>query len=79
VVLGSVDHNSLASVRIIDEQKEYLPIWGLQFHPEAAKNRIERSVRLGHISVEEAKAFERDHDGAAILANFAVVVAKIYI
>jgi len=79
VVLGSVDHNSLASVRIIDEQDEYLPIWGLQFHPEAAKNRIERSVRLGHISAEEAKAFEREHDGATILANFASVVAKICI
>lgn len=79
VVLGSTDHNSLASVRIIDEQNEYLPIWGLQFHPEAAKKRIERSVRLGHISAEEAKAFEREHDGAAILTNFAVVVAKICI
>ncbi|HIB23353.1 MAG: hypothetical protein CXX81_14815 [Methanobacteriota archaeon] len=78
VVLGSTDHNSLASVRIIDEQEGYLPIWGLQFHPEAAKDRIERSVRLGHISAEEAKAFEREHDGAAILANFATVVAKIY-
>jgi GMP synthase (glutamine-hydrolysing) len=78
VVLGSTGHNSLASVRILDEQNENLPIWGLQFHPEAAKNRIERSVSLGHISVEEATAFEREHDGAAILSNFASVVAKIY-
>jgi len=78
VVLGSTSHNSLASVRILDEQNEPLPIWGLQFHPEATKNRIERSVGLGHISAEEAKSFEREHDGAAILSNFASVVAKIH-
>jgi hypothetical protein len=29
---------------------------------------------LGHISPEEAESFEREHDGAAILANFADVV-----
>ncbi len=76
VVLGSTNHNSSASVRILDEQSENLLIWGLQFHPEAAKNRIERSVSLGHISAKEATAFEREHDGAAILSNFASIVAK---
>lgn len=77
VVLGSVGHNPLASVRILGEQNELLPIWGLQFHPEAAMKRIEQSVHLGHISAEEAKAFERGHDGAVILSNFADVVGKI--
>jgi len=78
VVLGSTGHNPLASVRVLGEQNEALPIWGLQFHPEATKNLIERSVHLEHISAEEAKAFERDHDGAAILSNFADVVDEIH-
>jgi GMP synthase-like glutamine amidotransferase len=77
VLLAGTSHNPLASVRIEDGQGGVLPVWGLQFHPEAVKDRIERSVRLGHISAEEAKAFEREHDGAAILANFAAEVAKI--
>ncbi len=77
VLLAGTPHNPLASVRIEDEQGGVLPVWGLQFHPEAAKNRIQRSVSLGHISAEEATAFERQHDGAEILANFATEVAKI--
>jgi GMP synthase (glutamine-hydrolysing) len=69
VVLGAAPHNSLASVRIHDEMGVALPAWGLQFHPEA--------VKLGHISAEEAKAFKQEHDGAAILANFADVILSV--
>tara|TARA_Y100000294_G_scaffold163700_1_gene169812 strand:+ start:137 stop:1075 length:939 start_codon:yes stop_codon:yes gene_type:complete len=76
IVLGSAPHNSLATVRILSEGGIELPIWGLQFHPEAARKRIERSVILGHISAEEATAFEREHDGAQVLANFAVEAMK---
>ena len=66
----------MASVRVCDGSGKELPIWGVQFHPEAAKNRIERSVRLGHITASEAKAFEREHDGAHILTNFANEVVR---
>ena len=75
-LLGTAPHNSMASVRVCDGSGKELPIWGVQFHPEAAKNRIERSVRLGHITASEAKAFEREHDGAHILTNFANEVAR---
>jgi GMP synthase-like glutamine amidotransferase len=77
VVLGEAPHNSLASIRLNDKSGNLLPVWGLQFHPEVEKNRIARSVILGHISEEEAKAFDRIHDGAVILANFAAEVGKM--
>ena len=76
VVLGAAPHNSLATVRVLSEDGLGLPIWGLQFHPEAARKRIERSVKLGHITAEEALSFERDHDGAKVLANFAEQAVK---
>ena len=76
-VLGEAPHNSLASIRLNDKYGNLLPVWGLQFHPEAEKNRIASSVILGHISEEEAKVFDRIHDGAAILANFAAEVEKM--
>ena len=76
IVLGSTAHNSLATVRVLREDGSPLPVWGLQFHPEAARKRIERSVKLGHISAEEALSFERDHDGAKVLANFAEEAVK---
>ena len=76
LVLGSAAHNSLATVRVLREDGSPLPVWGLQFHPEAARKRIERSVKLGHISAEEALSFERDHDGAQVLANFAEEAVK---
>lgn len=74
VHLCEVPHNRLASVRALGVRGEFLPVWGVQFHPEAAPKRIARSVRLGHITEEEARAFEREHDGAEILANFAEIV-----
>lgn len=76
VLLASAPHNSDTAVRILDGEGNQLPAWGVQFHPEAAKHRIERSVRLGHISAEEASAFEREHDGAKILSNFAEIVSS---
>lgn len=73
VLLASASHNELTAFRVHGASGP-LPVWGIQFHPEAAKHRIARSVLLGHIGPEEAQAFERDHDGAAILSNFADVV-----
>jgi GMP synthase (glutamine-hydrolysing) len=76
VLLASVPHNSETAVRILDGEGNQLPAWGVQFHPEAAKHRIERSLRLGHISAEEASTFDREHDGAKILSNFAEIVSS---
>jgi GMP synthase-like glutamine amidotransferase len=76
VLLASAQHNELAAFRV-HRASGPLPVWGIQFHPEAAKHRIARSLLLGHISPEEAEAFEREHDGAAILANFADVVLSV--
>jgi len=46
----------------------------VQFHPEAAKARIERAFEWGHISQEELDSFQREHDGAGILSSFASTV-----
>ncbi len=76
VTLGSSPHNHYTAVRASGVDGALLPVWGVQFHPEAAEERIARSVRLGHISEEEASAFEREHDGPKILANFAEEVVR---
>jgi len=51
-----------------------LPAWGVQFHPEAAKARVERAFDWGHISEEELVSFQREHDGVGVLNSFASVV-----
>jgi len=51
-----------------------LPTWGVQFHPEAAKARVERAFDWGHISEEELVSFQREHDGVGVLNSFASVV-----
>ena len=73
-LLGRTDHNLVTAVRVLDEDGEYLPAWGVQFHPEAAKARIERAFEWGHISQEELDSFQREHDGAGILGSFASTV-----
>ena len=63
--LASAKHCGYAAFRV-DGKKA----WGVQFHPEAARARIERSFKLGHINEEELAAFKRDHEGAALLLAF---------
>ncbi len=75
-LLGSAEHNFVTAVRVIGEGGEKMPAWGLQFHPEAAKHRIERSFGWGHITEEEMVAFQREHDGAGVLDAFANVVLR---
>ncbi|MBN16610.1 MAG: hypothetical protein CMB37_00410 [Euryarchaeota archaeon] len=64
--ISSAGHCGYAAFRLEGKQ-----VWGVQFHPEASRARIERSFRLGHINEEELLAFQRDHDGDALLAAFA--------
>tara|TARA_B100000676_G_C17495667_1_gene540542 strand:- start:69 stop:587 length:519 start_codon:yes stop_codon:yes gene_type:complete len=73
-LLGSAEHNLVTAVRVIGPEGEKMPAWGLQFHPEAAKHRIERSFGWGHITEEEMRSFQREHDGAGVLQAFANVV-----
>jgi GMP synthase-like glutamine amidotransferase len=56
------------------EDGQALPAWGVQFHPEAAKARVERAFEWGHISEEEMDAFQREHDGAGVLNSFASAI-----
>ena len=72
-LLGSSKHCKNAAIRVSREGK-LLPAWGVQFHPEASLPRIERSYKLGHISLEEKEKFNQEHDGAKILENFASIV-----
>lgn len=75
-LLGSTVHNSVTAVRVLDESGEPLPAWGVQFHPEAAKARVERAFEWGHITEDELESFRREHDGAGILGSFAAVVIR---
>jgi GMP synthase-like glutamine amidotransferase len=63
-------------VRVKDDSGQALPAWGLQFHPEAARARIERAYEWGHITEEELAAFKGEHDGAGILNSFAAIVLE---
>jgi GMP synthase-like glutamine amidotransferase len=74
LLLGSAEHNRVTAVRVMDEDGLELPAWGVQFHPEAAKARMERAFDWGHISEEELVSFQREHDGAGVLNSFASVV-----
>ena len=75
-LLCSTSHNGVTAVRVISEDGEPLPSWGIQFHPEAARARIERAHESGHISDEELVSFKGEHDGASILSSFASIVGR---
>ena len=74
LLLGSAKHNRVTAVRVMGEDGLELPAWGVQFHPEAAKARVERAFDWGHISEEELGSFQREHDGVGVLNSFASVV-----
>ena len=59
LLLGSAEHNRVTAVRVMGDNGRELPAWGVQFHPEAAKARVERAFEWGHISEEEMVAFQR--------------------
>ena len=73
-LIGTTEHNGVTAVRVNDANGEPLPAWGLQFHPEAAKARIERAYDWGHITEEEFTSMKGEHDGAGILSSFAEIV-----
>ena len=77
-LLCSTSHNGVTAVRVLSENGEPLPSWGIQFHPEAARARIERAHEWGHISDEELASFKGEHDGASILSSFASIVGRRY-
>lgn len=76
ILLGSAEHNRVTAVRVLDSNDRFMPAWGVQFHPEAAKHRIERAYEWGHISKEEMLSFQKEHDGAGVLESFAGVVRR---
>ncbi len=75
-LLSKTSHNMVTAVRVNDETGNPMPAWGIQFHPEAARKRIERAYGWGHISEEEYKSFRGEHDGAGILSSFAKIVLE---
>ena len=75
-LLCSTKHNVVTAVRVLSENGEPLPAWGIQFHPEAARARIERAHEWGHITDEELASFKGEHDGSSILSSFATVVYR---
>ena len=76
VLLSKTSHNLVTAIRVNNEFGETMPAWGIQFHPEAARKRIERAYGWGHISEEEYESFRGEHDGAGILASFAKIVLE---
>jgi len=75
-LLSKTSHNLVTAVRVNNESGKPLPAWGIQFHPEAARKRIERAYGWGHISEEEYNSFRGEHDGAGILSSFAKIVLE---
>ncbi len=75
-LLSKTDHNMITAIRVNDKSGNPMPAWGIQFHPEAARKRIERAYGWGHISEEEYKSFKGEHDGAKILESFANIVLE---
>ena len=73
-LLGKTVHNGVTAVRVHADDGSTLPAWGVQFHPEAARARIERAYEWGHITEEEYSSFKGEHDGAGILRSFASIV-----
>ena len=73
-LLSKTSHNGVTAVRVHAEDGRALPAWGVQFHPEAARARIERAYEWGHITEEEFSSLKGEHDGAGILSSFASVV-----
>ena len=73
-LLGATTHNRVTAVRVHADDGSALPAWGLQFHPEAARARIERAYEWGHITEVEYSSFKGEHDGAGILESFASIV-----
>mgnify|MGYP001177196728 FL=1 len=76
VLLSSTDHNFVTAVRLKDKFGDFLPTWGVQFHPEAVKARMLRAYNDGHITEEEFNSLKGEHDGPAILASFANIVVN---
>lgn len=72
-LLGETEHCEFAAVRVSDDNA-LLPVWGVQFHPEATKSMIKRSYELGDITLEEKEIFDKEHDGDKILLNFSLQV-----
>ncbi|GIS03503.1 MAG: hypothetical protein CM15mP105_2600 [Methanobacteriota archaeon] len=52
LLLGSAEHNRVTAVRVMGDNGMELPAWGVQFHPEAAKARVERPS-VGAISLRK--------------------------
>ena len=75
-LLGATTHNRVTAVRVHADDGSALPAWGLQFHPEAARARIERAYEWGHITEVEYSSFKGEHDGAGILESFASIVLE---
>jgi len=73
-LLGATTHNRVTAIRVHADDGSALPAWGLQFHPEAARARIERAYEWGHITEVEYSSFKGEHDGAGILESFASIV-----
>ncbi len=76
-LLSSTTHNGVTAVRVLADDGRALPAWGIQFHPEAARARIERAYEWGHITDEEYSSFKGEHDGAGILESFASIVLGV--
>ena len=49
-LLSKTSHNMVTAVRVKNDLGETMPAWGIQFHPEAARKRIERAYGWGPVS-----------------------------
>ena len=73
ITLARSKHTPYAAVRVC-RGKQMLDAYGVQFHPEAYPEMIQRSLEAGYLTLEESNSVYGEHDGVQVLANFASVV-----
>ncbi len=73
IVLATSEHSQNAAIRVCKDEK-MLEAYGVQFHPEAYPELIQRSLEAGYLTLEESNQLHGEHDGRQILSNFASVV-----
>jgi GMP synthase (glutamine-hydrolysing) len=71
ILLATIEHSNNCAFRVVDFDGIMLPVWGLQFHPEAQDSVISHAIIMSEFSQGQQEIFSAPHDGGKVLSNFA--------